>query len=112
MTKFHFIYHDGGELVFEASEAKHFTGHVVLIDAVLVRDTSCKLASIIWGTKFSRFNLALNGNLVGMYPKEDPEPLEESKSFVANCTGWCAIHGDTLTYSGKCPKCEREDIPF
>lgn len=37
---------------------------------------------------------------------------EEPKEFIANCTGLCLYHPNTLTVSGKCSKCEVNDIPF
>ena len=116
--KFHFIYHNGTELIFKAAEAKHYTGHVVLLDAELVGVKNAQYPDdpyyesttpslIPRNKKFSRLNLALNGNLLGMYPEEEEE---ERKPFIANCTGWCSVHKDTLTTSGVCPKCD--EIPF
>lgn len=66
--RFHFIYHDGGELVFEASDCKHYSGHVTLTDAVLIEDTRHKRL-IPKDKKFLRLNLALNGNLFAMWPE-------------------------------------------
>lgn len=70
--KFHFIYHDGGELVFEASDCHHYSGHAALTDATLIEDTRHKNL-IPKGQKFSRLNLTLNGNLFAMYPEENNE---------------------------------------
>jgi len=71
--RFHFIYHDGSELLFEASEARHFTGHVVLTDAKLIEKVAGNYGMdlIPEGKVFPRFNLALNGNLLGMWPEEE-----------------------------------------
>ena len=73
--RFHFIYHDGAELVFEATSCKHYSGHAALTDAVLVEDAGHKRL-VPLNKKFSRLNIALNGNLFAMWPEgtdENPE---------------------------------------
>jgi hypothetical protein len=71
-VKFHFIYHDGSELVFEASGAKHYSSHAALTDAVLVEDTGHKRL-IPKGKKFFRLNIALTAPLFAMYPEGEDE---------------------------------------
>jgi len=100
---FTFLFHDGSEIVFRASDVKHFTGHAAITDATIVKNTK---NGVPVGKHFDRFNIALNSDLFGMYPEE------EAKEFVANCTGFCHIHHLTLTYSGKCPTCAEGEIPF
>ena len=68
--KFHFLFHTGGELVFEASSCKHYSSHAALTDATLVLNTT-NITLIPLGKKFLRFNLALNGHLLGMWPEGD-----------------------------------------
>ena len=65
--KFTFLFHDGSEIVFSASDCKHFTGHAALTDATIIKNTKNKIPE---GTHFSRFNIALNSDLFGMYPEE------------------------------------------
>ena len=62
---FTFLFHDGTEIIFKADSCKHFTGHAALIEAEIIKNTKNKIPV---GTNFSRFNIALNGELFGMYP--------------------------------------------
>lgn len=103
MTTFHFLFHDGTEIVFSAATCKHYTGHAALEDATIIKNSKNYVPV---GTHFSRFNIALNGDLFGMYPEEEP------KEFIANCTGFCYKHTATLTTSGHCPKCDEDELPF
>ena len=73
--RFHFIYHDGSELVFEASGAKHYSSHAALTDAVLVEDTSHKRL-IPMNKKFFRLNIALTAPLFAMFPEGTNEDSE------------------------------------
>ena len=70
--KFHFVYHDGSELVIQADEARHFTGHVVLINAtILTKNAGSFGVDLVPKNKtFLRLNLALNGNLLAMWPED------------------------------------------
>lgn len=72
MTKFTFLFHDGGKIVFKAASVKHFTGHAALEDATVLENT--KNYCIRVGEHFDRFNIALNADLFGMAPSE----LDES----------------------------------
>jgi hypothetical protein len=65
--KFHFLFHDGSEIVFEAADCKHYTGHAALSNVTIIKNTK---NSIPVGSKFLRFNIALNADLFGMYPEE------------------------------------------
>ena len=66
MMHFHFLFHDGSEIVFYAEDCKHFTGHAALSNAEITKNTK---NNIPVGTKFLRFNIALNSDLFGMYPE-------------------------------------------
>jgi len=66
--KFTFLFHDGSEIVFKAEDCKHYTGHAALSNAEVVKNTKNHIPV---GTKFLRFNIALNGDLFGMYPSEE-----------------------------------------
>ena len=70
--RFHFIYHNGTELVFEASGAKHYSSHAALTDAVLVEDT-WHMNLIPKGKKFFRLNISLGSELFAMYPEGEDE---------------------------------------
>lgn len=84
--RFHFIYDDGSILIFEASDAKHFTGHVALTDATLVSKYagSYGIDNIPEGKVFPRINLALNGNLLCMWPEEEKPESLETKNTTAS----------------------------
>jgi hypothetical protein len=69
MINFHFLFHDGSEIVFRAAECKHYTGHAALTDATLVGNGRMERNGLQIGTHFARFNIALNSDLFGMYPE-------------------------------------------
>jgi hypothetical protein len=107
MIKVTFEFLDGEVWMFNANTVKHYSGHAAIEDATLVHFRHHTPWGINLNETVKRFNVALYG-LRSMLPVEIPEP----KEFVANCTGWCPYHPDTLTTSGKCPKCEINDLPF
>ncbi len=74
---FHFLYHNGTELVFDAEEVKHYTGHAVVKNSTVIKDT---LNLGLEGKKFVRFNIALTDRLLGMYPEiNEGDKLPEDK---------------------------------
>lgn len=72
--KFTFLFHDGSKIVFLADDCRHFTGHAALTNATIIKNTKNEIPV---QTHFMRFNIALNGDLFGMYPEE--LPTEEPK---------------------------------
>lgn len=66
--KYTFLFHDGTRIVFEADDCKHYTGHAALSNATIIENSKNHIKK---GTHFLRFNIALNGDLFGMYPEED-----------------------------------------
>ena len=74
---FHFLFHDGSEIVFHADKCQHFTGHAALTNATVLLNTK---NSVPVGSHFARFNIALNGDLFGMYPAEPNDKC--------NCVGF------------------------
>lgn len=68
---FHFLYHNGDELVFDAEEVKHYTGHAVVKNGKIIKSTLDKWTDL-YGKKFVRFNIALTDRLLGMYPEINP----------------------------------------
>jgi hypothetical protein len=78
MLKFTFLFHDGGRVVFLAEETKHFTGHAVLTNATVLENTANYAVKV--GDHFSRFNIALNAPLFGMFPEEEKIDSEADSS--------------------------------
>lgn len=78
--KFHFLYHNGDELVFEAEEVKHYTGHAVVKNCTIIKSTLNMGGTNLFNKKFVRFNVALTDRLLGMYPEINPgDSIPEDK---------------------------------
>lgn len=71
--KFTFLYHDGSILELKAEDCKHYSGHAALTNVEVLRHVvlNSNLPAISTGYKFTRLNLALNGQMLGMYPSEE-----------------------------------------
>jgi len=77
---FHFLYHDGNELVFNAEEIKHYTSHAVVKNGTIIKSDLNLGGTNLLGKKFVRFNVALTEGLLGMYPEiNEGDKLPEDK---------------------------------